>query len=74
MVTGATQSPLPRQQETFREVGDHPVFRDETILESTGDHVAPYNSTASGGKAFEVALVGGPQRSLPVVIVVAARP
>jgi len=55
----------PRKQETLREIGDHPVFGDQTVAESTRDHVAPHDRTTRGGEALEVTLVGAPQRSLP---------
>ena len=61
----ANQSPFPRKQETLREIGDHPIFGNETVAESTGHHVAPNDWTTRGREALEVALVGGPERSLP---------
>src|SRR5262245_14080831 len=53
------------QQKSFRKICDHPIFRDETVAESTGRHVAPHDWTTSGREALEGALVGAPDPSLP---------
>jgi hypothetical protein len=59
------QSPFPRKEETLCEIGDNPVFRNQTIAESTRDHIAPHDLTTSGREALKVTLVGAPKRSLP---------
>lgn len=46
-------------------MGDHPIFGDESLAESTGHRVAPHDRTTSGRDTLEVALVGTPEGSLP---------
>ncbi len=50
---GAGESQTPREKESFGEVGDHPVFRDETVSKSTGDHAPPFDRTAVAGKPWK---------------------
>jgi hypothetical protein len=58
-------SPLPRAQETLHEISDHPVFRDASVAESTGDHVPPEHTPVGCRKASEAAAVRAVKRPLP---------
>ena len=64
-VGACNQSPFLREQETLREICNEPIFRDRSVAELTGHHIAPHDWPTRGRKALEVTLVRAPERSLP---------